>query len=212
MPIGVKKAFGVVAVCFALNLASPWVVSQQRTLTPGEQSMLFDGPTSHTRTLTLSKERKKLVAAVAVDGAEVDRFAIDPATRMPTATGRAGLGPLLPYEPQRKTYPLHTAGGDVALDYIGAGAVRGLETLKYRADVGECERVVDAERRTGRVVDEVFTCPGAQYRLAEASKAEAVAAARDDVAMLRGLQVMAVLTRLIGGVAFLAGLYAYARR
>lgn len=200
------------AVCFALNLASPFVVSQQRTLAPGEIAWLFDGPTPHTRTLTLEARGKKLVAAVAVDGAEVDRFPIDPVTRMPTATGRAGLGPLLPYAPQRKTYPLHTDGGDVAMDYVGAGAVRGLETQKYSADVDGCERVVDAERRTGRIVDEVFTCEGAQYRLAEPSKAEAVAAARADVRVLLALQVMAVLTRFVGGAAFVAGLWAYARR
>lgn len=209
---------GIIVACAALNLASPVVIAKQRTLTPGEYTVQFtvlgDGASPHTRTVTLTEAPKSLNAVVTVDGDEVDSFAIDPSTAFP-AKGRAGLGPLMPYRPERRTYPLFepATGSDVALDYLGPGAVRGLETYKYEADMSDgCVRIVDAERHTGRIVDEVWTCGEDQWVLAEATKAAQVEAARRDVAWLRGLQVMAVVTRAIAAAAFIAGLVFYARR
>mgnify|MGYP002716581618 CR=1 FL=1 len=205
---------GIIVVCAALNLASPIVIAKQRTLAPGEYTVLFDGASPHTRTITLTEAPKRLDAVVTVDGEEVDAFPIDPSTAFP-AKGRAGLGPFMPYRPERRTYPLFdpATGSDVALDYLGPGAVRGLETYKYAAELSDgCVRTVDAERRTGRIVDEVWTCGEDQWVLAEAAKAAQVEAARRDVAWLRGLQVMAVVTRAIAAAAFIAGLVFYARR
>lgn len=217
---------GVIVVCAALNLISPAVIAHQRTLRPGEYTMRFDAASpsdrattqtqthTHTRTVTLTKAPKQLNAVVTVDGEEVDHFPIDPSTAFP-AKGRAGLGPFLPYRPERRSYPLFdtAAGRDVALDYVGPGSVRGLETSKYAATLSDgCTRTVDAERRTGRIVDEVWDCPPEQWVLAEESKAAAVDAARRDVAWLRGLQVMAVLTRFTAAAAFIVGLVSYARR
>lgn len=205
---------GIIVVCAALNLASPVVIAKQRTLVPGEYTMLFDGASPHTRTVTLTEAPKKLNAVVTVDGEEVDRFPIDPSTAFP-AKGRAGLGPLLPYRPERRSYPLFdpSSGGEVPLDYLGPGSVRGLETYKYAAELSDgCVRTVDAERRTGRIVDEVWGCGEDQWVLAEATKASQVESARRDVAWLRGLQVMAVITRIIAATAFVAGLVFYARR
>ena len=106
-----------------------------------------------------------------------------------------------------------TSGRDVPMDYLGPGNVRGMQTYKYAATLSDgCVRTVDAERRTGRILDEIWDCPPEQWVLAEETKAAAVDAARRDVAWLRGLQVMAVLTRLIAAAAFIAGLVAYARR
>lgn len=201
-------------MCAALNLASPIVIAQQRTLDPGEYTMLFDGTSPRTRTVTLSKAPKGLDAVVTVDGEEVDAFPIDPSTAFP-AKGRAGLGPLMPYRPERRTYPLFdpATGSDVALDYLGPGAVRGLETYKYEADMSDgCVRTVDAERRTGRILEEVWDCGEDQWMLADETKAAQVSAAGRDVAWLRGLQVMSVLTRIIAAAAFVAGLVLYARR
>lgn len=203
---------GVIVVCAVLNIASPIVIAKQRTLVPGEHTMHFSGDRS--RTVTLTEEPKAMRARVEVDGEEVDSFLIDPSTAFPTK-GRAGLGPLMPYHPERRSYPLHdtTTGRDVPLDYLGPGNVRGLETYKYAATLSDgCTRTVDAERRTGRILDEVWDCPPEQWVLADDTKTAAVNAARNDVAWLRGLQVMAVLTRLIAAVAFIVGLVAYARR
>lgn len=203
---------GVIVVCAVLNIASPIVIAKQRTLVPGDYTMLFSGDRS--RTVTLTEAPKAMRARVDVDGEEVDSFLIDPSTAFPTK-GRAGLGPLMPYNPERRSYPLHdtTTGRDVPLDYLGPGNVRGLETYKYAATLSDgCTRTVDAERRTGRILDEVWDCPPEQWVLADDTKTAAVNAARNDVAWLRGLQVMAVLTRLIAAVAFIVGLVAYARR
>lgn len=208
-----NKALVIVAVCFALNLVSPWVVSQQRTLVPSEQVWLFDGPAPHSHTLALSPAPKGLAATVRVGVEEVDRFTIDPTTAFPMDVGREGLGPLLPYQPERRTYPMRWGGEDVALDYVGPGMVRGLETYQYRARRGECVRNVNAERRTGRIVDEVFTCEGrGQWVLAESSKADAVDQARRDVRVLTALQIMAVVTRFVGAAAFIWALVGYARK
>ena len=91
---------GIIVACAALNLASPVVIAKQRTLTPGEYTVQFtvlgDGASPHTRTVTLTEAPKSLNAVVTVDGDEVDSFAIDPSTAFP-AKGRAGLGPLMPY-------------------------------------------------------------------------------------------------------------------
>lgn len=203
---------GIIVVCAALNIASPIVIAKQRTLQPGEYTMLFDDTRS--RTVTLTKQPKSMLAEVTIDGEIVDSFLIDPSTAFP-AKGRAGLGPLLPYQPERRTYPLFdtTSGQDVPMDYVGPGNVRGMQTYKYTAALSnDCVRTVDAERRTGRILDEVWDCPPEQWTLAEETKAAAVDAARRDVAWLRGLQVMAVLTRFIAAAAFIAGLVAYARR
>ena len=203
---------GVIVVCAVLNIASPIVIAKQRTLVPGDYTMHFSGDRS--RTVTLTEEPKAMRARVEVDGEEVDSFLIDPSTAFPTK-GRAGLGPLIPYHPERRTYPLHdpATGNDAALDYLGPGNVRGLETYKYAATLSDgCTRTVDAERRTGRILDEVWDCPPEQWVLADDTKTAAVNAARNDVAWLRGLQLMAVLTRFIAAVAFIVGLVAYARR
>nr|WP_231699239.1 porin PorA family protein [Corynebacterium lujinxingii] len=203
---------GVIVVCAVLNIASPIVIAKQRTLVPGDYTMHFSGERS--RTVTLTEAPKAMRARVEVDGEEVDSFLIDPSTAFPTR-GRAGLGPLIPYNPERRTYPLHdpTTGNDAALDYLGPGNVRGLETYKYAATLSDgCTRTVDAERRTGRILDEVWDCPPEQWVLADDTKTAAVNAARNDIAWLRGLQVMAVLTRFIAAVAFIVGLVAYARR
>lgn len=205
---------GIIVACAALNLASPIVIATQRTLAPGEYTMLFDGASPHTRTVALTEAPKSLDAVVTVDSELVDRFPIDPSTAFP-AKGRAGLGPLLPYRPERRSYPLFdpASGGEVPLDYLGPGSVRGLETYKYAAELSDgCVRTVDAERRTGRIVDEVWGCGEDQWVLAEATKASQVESARRDVAWLRGLQVMAVITRMIAAAAFVAGLVFYARR
>lgn len=205
---------GIIVACGALNLASPIVIAKQRTLDPGEYTMLFDGASPRTRTVTLTKAPKTLDAVVTLDGEEIDAFPIDPSTAFP-AKGRAGLGPLLPYRPERRTYPLFdaAAGTDVPMDFLGPGSVRGLETHKYSAELsGGCTRTVDAERRTGRIVDEVWDCPPQQWVLAEETKAAQVDAARRDVAWLRALQVMAVVTRTTAAAAFITGLVLYARR
>ena len=94
---------GIIVVCGALNLASPIVIAQQRTLDPGEYTMLFDGTSPRTRTIELTKAPKSLDAVVTLDGEEVDAFPIDPSTAFP-AKGRAGLGPLLPYRPETVSY------------------------------------------------------------------------------------------------------------
>lgn len=201
-----KKAFAVVAVCFCLNLISPFVVSQQRTLSDATFSWQF-GP--HTRTL----EVRDGMARVLIDAQVTDQFPINPATRFPAEQGRAGLGPLLPYEPQRRTYPMWWEGEEVPLDYVGSGSVQGLQTYKYSATLpGGCVRDVDVERRTGRILDEIWSCEGQQWVLGEASRSEGIAAAKKDMRVLVALQVMAVLTRLIGAAAFVVGLVAYARR
>ena len=201
-------------MCAALNLASPIVIAQQRTLDPGEYTMLFDGTSPRTRTVALSKAPKSLDAVVTLDGDKVDAFPIDPSTAFP-AKGRAGLGPLLPYRPERRTYPLFdsTSGEDVGMDYLGPGSVQGLDTYKYSAALSDgCVRTVDAERRTGRILEEVWDCGADQWVLAGETKAAQVSAAGREVAWLRGLQVMSVITRVIAAAAFVAGLVLYARR
>lgn len=203
---------GVIVACAVLNIASPIVIAKQRTLVPGEYTMHFSGERS--RTVTITDTAEAMQAHVDVDGEEVDSFLIDPSTAFP-AKGRAGLGPLMPYHPERRSYPLRdtTTGRDVPLDYLGPGNVRGLETYKYAATLADgCMRTVDAERRTGRILDEVWDCPPEQWVLADDTKTAAVDAARNDVAWLRGLQVMAVLTRLVAAVAFIVGLVSYAHR
>ena len=91
--------------------------------------------------------------------------------------------------------------------------VQGLDTYKYSAALSDgCVRTVDAERRTGRILDEVWDCGADQWVLADATKAAQVSAAGREVAWLRGLQVMSVITRIIAAAAFVAGLVLYARR
>lgn len=215
----IAACLGIAAVCLALNLLSPVIIGAQRTLTPGTMSMVFDGPTgSVTRTIELTKTPKGLDALVLIDGSVTDHFPINPSSHypamLPGQPKRDGLGPLLPYSPERRTYPLfdHTTNRSAPMDYVSNGSVRGMETYKYTAQLADCTRDVDAERRTGRIVDEVVTCGDGQWVLAESSKSEQLRAAERDVRVLKALQVMAVLTRFVGAAAFIAALVAYARR
>lgn len=249
----------IIAVCFALNLIAPLVISAQRTLTPGTTTMLFDGPSNPTLTITLldpadapgddefgAVAEEGLVALTEVAGlpgaasgqAETlsDRFVINPVTRYPLGE-RHGLGVLFPYQPERRSYPFSSPFSDfvdarareqasasaqervVLLDYVGAGSVGGLETYKYHGVLGGgVERTVDVERRTGRILNEVWTAPHpadgadgaareseehAMWVLAEVSKREALDIARGEVRVLFALQVLALVTRVVAAAALL---------
>lgn len=249
----------IIAVCFALNLIAPLVISAQRTLTPGTTTMLFDGPSNPTLTITLldpadapgddefgAVAEEGLVALTEVAGlpgaasgqAETlsDRFVINPVTRYPLGE-RHGLGVLFPYQPERRSYPFSSPFSDfvdarareqasasaqervVLLDYVGAGSVGGLETYKYHGVLGGgVERTVDVERRTGRILNEVWTAPHpadgadgaareseehAMWVLAEVSKREALDIARGEVRVLFALQVLALVTRVVAAGALL---------
>lgn len=246
----------IIAVCFALNLIAPLVISAQRTLTPGTTTMLFDGPSNPTLTITLIDPADAAgddeFGAVAEEGlvaltevadlpgaasgqAETlsDRFVINPVTRYPLGE-RHGLGVLFPYQPERRSYPFSSPFFDfvdarareqasasaqervVLLDYVGAGSVGGLETYKYHGVLGGgVERTVDVERRTGRILNEVWTAPHpadsadgeseerAMWVLAEVSKREALDIARGEVRVLFALQVLALVTRVVAAAALL---------
>lgn len=218
----IAACLGIAAVCLALNLLSPVIIGAQRTLAPGTMSMTFDGPTGTlTRTIELTKTPKGLDALVRIDDSVADHFPINPSSHypamLPGQPHRDGLGPLLPYAPERRTYPLFdhtntTTNKSVPMDYVGTGSVAGLETYKYTARLADCTRDVDVERRTGRIVSEVFSCGDGQWVLTESSRSEQLRAAERDVRVLKALQVMAVLTRFVGAAAFVAALVAYARR
>lgn len=241
-------AGAIIAVCFALNLIAPLVISSQRTLTPGTTTMLFDGPSNPTVTITLTDpeedakdgaDEEGLVATTEVAGlpgeaeAFTDRFLINPTTHYPLGE-RHGLGVLFPYQPERRSYPFYDFFGASAddhvalLDYVGNGSVGGLETYKYHGTLsGGVERTVDVERRTGRILSEVWTAPtnadrgdstdraastdssgsaGGEVQmwvLAEASKSEALDLARSEVRVLFALQVLALVTRVIAAAALL---------
>lgn len=245
-------AGAIIAVCFALNLIAPLVISSQRTLTPGTTTMLFDGPSNPTITITLTDPEEEtkdgadeegLVASTEVTGlpgeaeALTDRFLINPTTHYPLGE-RHGLGVLFPYQPERRSYPFYDFFGDffgaaaddhvALLDYVGNGSVGGLETYKYHGTLsGGVERTVDVERRTGRILSEVWTATtntdGADgagpaggsgptgsgggevqmWVLAEASKSEALDLARSEVRVLFALQVVALVTRVIAAAALL---------
>lgn len=235
-------AGAIIAVCFALNLIAPLVISSQRTLTPGTTTMLFDGPSNPTVTITLTDpeedakdgaDEEGLVASTEVTGlpgeaeAFTDRFLINPTTHYPLGE-RHGLGVLFPYQPERRSYPFYDFFGAAAadhvalLDYVGNGSVGGLETYKYHGALsGGVERTVDVERRTGRILSEVWTAPtnadrgdstdssgsaGGEVQmwvLAEASKSEALDLARSEVRVLFALQVLALVTRVIAAAALL---------
>lgn len=252
----------IIAVCFALNLIAPLVISAQRTLTPGTTTMLFDGPSNPTLTITLldpadapgddefgAVAEEGLVALTEVAGlpgnvpgqAETlsDRFVINPVTRYPLGQ-RHGLGVLFPYQPERRSYPFSSPLSDFAdavageqasagahervvlLDYVGTSSVGGLEAYKYHGALGGgVERTVDVERRTGRILNEVWTAPHpadsadsadsaaresgerAMWVLAEASKREALDIARGEVRVLFALQVLALVTRVVAAAALL---------
>ena len=102
---------------------------------------------------------------------------------------------------------------------MGAGSVGGLETYKYHGALGGgVERTVDVERRTGRILNEVWTAPHpadgadgaareseehAMWVLAEVSKREALDIARGEVRVLFALQVLALVTRVVAAGALL---------
>ncbi|WPJ93675.1 hypothetical protein [Corynebacterium sp. UMB2355A] len=125
----------IIAVCVALNFLSPLIINHQRVLAPTESTLLFDGPSALTRTLLItegpSEEHPKkkaltMSATVRDDGAVIaeDSFEVNPASAYPTS-GRQGLGYVLPYNPERRSYPFYDPLADlvVPLDYLGAGWV-----------------------------------------------------------------------------------------
>lgn len=211
----------VIAACVALNLLSPLIISSQRVLAPTQDVLRFDGPTALHRTITIEEEPAQkglfMSAEVINDGELIasDRFEVNPSSAFPTSSpgsSRQGLGYVMPYAPERRSYPFYDPVGDVTvpLDYVGARSVGGLETYKYRAEIDvagyRAERIIDVERRTGRLLDETWTVNGNLYVLSDATKATELANAYRDVRVLKALQIMAFLTRLIGVVAFFVAL------
>ncbi|OIR44784.1 hypothetical protein BJP08_01240 [Corynebacterium sp. NML140438] len=222
----------IIAVCVALNFLSPLIINHQRVLAPTESTLLFDGPSALTRTLLItegpSEEHPKkkaltMSATVRNEGTVIaeDSFEVNPASAYPTS-GRQGLGYVLPYNPERRSYPFYDPLADlvVPLDYLGAGWVADLETYKYTAtiDVPEyhAERTIDVERRTGRLLDESWTITRGPlkglYTLSEENKATAASAALHDVHILKSLQVMAFVTRLVSALALFYAFVLLVRR
>lgn len=221
-------AAGILVVALACNIASPIVIAYQRPLETGTHSMSFSGPEGQqfTRTTVLEKSttqdpdtgKKKDVYTLTTeqDGPEAytDAFQINPTTAFPEKD-RHGVGVYLPYRPERRSYPYFDprSQSTVPLDYLGPGSVGGLETYQYRATLpDDAQRTVNVERRTGMLVDESWSLPSGVWTLSEASKSDAVDTARGKVAWLRGLQIMALVTRLIAVVALVWALVLLARR
>ena len=221
-------AAGILVVALACNVASPIVIAYQRAMQPGTQSVTFDGPDGQqfTRTTTLEKstepdpktgkDKDVYTLTTQQDGpaAYTDTFQINPTTALPEGD-RHGIGVYLPYRPERRSFPYFdpSSQATVPLDYVGPGSVGGLETYQYRATLPSgAQRTVNAERRTGLLVDESWSLPSGVWTFSEDSKRDAVDAARGKVAWLRGLQIMALVTRLIAAVALVWALVLLARR
>ncbi|MEX3504345.1 porin PorA family protein [Corynebacterium sp. LK2510] len=213
--LGVRRAWiagAVLLVCFALNLIAPVVISSQRAL-PHEGFFVstYDGPVPVTVETTLSPgaedDEVDIAARVLIDATEYrDSYTANVASTFPVRD-RDGLTYFFPYQPERRTYPYVDpfAGEAVPLDYVGPGNVGGVQTNKYRASIADgdyrAERVIDLERSTGHVLDETWATSGGPvdgyFRLSEASRAEALAEAQREIAVLRALQVLAFVTRLV---------------
>ncbi len=228
--VGVRRArtaATILLVCLALNLIAPAVISAQRALPhEGFFAATYDGPVPYSVETTLTPGAKKdevdIASRLLIDGTEhIDSYTANVATTFPIRD-RGGLTYFFPYQPERRSYPYSDPFSlrAVPMDYLGPGNVAGLETYKYRAEVADgeyrAERIVDLERRTGRVLDETWTTSGGPaegfFRLSDDSRAEAVDAARREVGILRALQVLAWVTRLVAVLTLAWLAVAFARR
>ncbi|WKD58264.1 hypothetical protein CAPI_08690 [Corynebacterium capitovis DSM 44611] len=225
--VGVKRAGAVLLLCFLLNLPAPFIIAAQRTLpTSGTESVTYDGPVELTRETILGpgQSRKEVTVdtRILLDGNEYrDSYTANRSSAFPVRD-RGGLTYFFPYRPERRSYPYSDpfSLSAVPLDYAGMGSVGGLETYKYRAVIDDgdyhAERIFDLERRTGRVLDETWTVAGGLaegfFRLSEQSRVEALDAARDEVAILRVLQVLAWGTRFVAVLTLVGLAVAFARR
>ncbi|AWB85164.1 hypothetical protein C3E79_10375 [Corynebacterium liangguodongii] len=224
----------VVATCAALNLISPVVIAQQRTLHPGEEhTRVFDGPTPLSTTVTVGTsegdDQVTITGRTELGGLDggvtVDSYPATASSALPAA-GRSGLTYLFPYRPERLSYPYtdpfapETSDHPVALDYVGPGNVGGLDTYQYRAEVAtegySAERIIDVQVATGEVLDETWSVARGPatglFRLSEASRAEARQRSVVELRVLRGLQVLAWVTRWIALLALVYLAVAVARR
>ncbi|WP_165002217.1 porin PorA family protein [Corynebacterium qintianiae] len=233
--VGVRRTLAkclvVLAVCFALNLIAPVVISQQRTIHPREsRTITFDGPASLTVELTTGKGPKSgqvsIQAAVSLDGAPLaDSMTASASSALPV-DGRAGLTYLFPYRPERLSYPYtdpfapETFTDPARMDYVGPGSVGGLDTYKYRAgitaDGHSAERIIDLQVQTGEVLDETWSVAEGPveglFRMSEQSRFEAHERAAAEVRVLHALQVLAWVTRFVAFVALVRAAVAVARR
>lgn len=225
------KCLVVLVVCFALNLIPPVVIAMQRTIHPGETlHTTYDGPAPLSIQLSTAEVpesgRVALNAVITLDGTQVtDSYVVDASSALPVS-GRAGLTYLFPYQPERLSYPFsdpfapQTFEEPARLDYLGPGGVGGLDTYKYRANVeGEgyaAQRIFDLQVRTGEVLDETWSLAEGpvqgQFRMSEQSRDAAWERATAEVRVLRGLQVLAWVTRFIAFVALVWAAVAVARR
>lgn len=221
-------AAGIAVGALAFNIASPIVIAHQRTMPTGTYAMTFDGPDGEhfTRTTTLEKStatdpttgKDKNIYTLSTEqtgpNAFTDSFQINPTTAFPEED-RQGLGAYLPYRPERRSYPYYDPGAQatVPLDYLGPGSVGGLDTYQYRATLPDgTQRTVNAERRTGTLIDETWSLPSGVWALDDASKSAAVDRARSETTWLRALQIMALLTRFVAAIAIVWALVLLARR
>ncbi|SDS81965.1 porin PorA family protein [Corynebacterium timonense] len=209
--VGVRRlriAAAVLLACLALNLLIPALVSAQRALPlPSTTTATYDGPVPYS--LEVSYTRGATRGEVAIEA----RMLIDATEHRDSYTARAdtalpvddrpGLTYLFPAVPRPRSYPYADpfASGAVPLDYVGPGNVAGVETYQYRAVVDEgdyqAERIIDLERRTGRVLDETWSTADGLFRLSEESRRAAVDTARGSVRMLRGFEVLSWLSRAV---------------
>ncbi|EEI18051.1 DUF3068 domain-containing protein [Corynebacterium sanguinis] len=233
--VGVRRTLAkclvVLVAGFVLNLISPVVIAQQRTIHPGETSVVtFDGPAELTKRFSTSEgpESGQVVinAMTVLGGNELaDSYTVHASTALPV-DGRAGLTYVFPYRPERISYPYSdpfapgTFDTPARLDYLGPGSVGGLDTYKYRANITapgyEAQRIIDLQVRTGEVLDETWTVRegpvAGLYRMSEQSRDVAWQRAAAEVHVLRGLQVLAWVTRFIAVVALAWAAVAVARR
>lgn len=229
------KCLVVLVVCFALNLIAPVVIAHQRTIAPNTTtSTTFDGPAPlsiELSTATGPKSGQVIIDAdIAVDGTRItDSYVVHASSALPAA-GRAGLSHVFPYRPERLSYPYsdpfapQTFDNPAHLDYVGPGNVGGLDTYKYRANIsGEgyaAERIIDLQVKTGAVLDETWSVehssaggpPTGLYRMSEQSRTAAWEHAAAQVRVLRGLQVLAWVTRFVALVALVWAAVTVARR
>lgn len=225
------KCLVVLVAGFVLNLISPVVIAQQRTIHPGESTVItYDGPAELLTTLSTEKGPKSghvvINAVTTLDGTELaDSYTVHASTALPV-DGRAGLTHVFPYRPERITYPYsdpfapETFDTPARLDYLGPGSVGGLDTYKYRANISapgyEAQRTIDLQMRTGEVLDETWSVNQGPveglFRMSEQSRAQAREHAAGQVRVLRALQVLAWVTRFAAIAALAWAAVTVARR
>lgn len=179
----------VIAVALG-NFVAPPLIGAMKPLDNGTYT--FEWSDGSVETFEVSGPPK--AARITGDGldAEISRYSGE--------TDR-GLVFFFPWQPDRRSYDIYDG---TRVDYVGPGTVSGMRTLRFSGG----ERTFEVERRTGSLID---ATRGALH-LSPATRDRLVSEAASKVRVLRWLQLLAFVARLVAFVAAVVGVVLLVRK